>query len=39
MADKLAELQAALEGLPIEALDLILQFAELLKKLQDRDKA
>jgi hypothetical protein len=32
MADKMAELQAALEGLPDEALKLVLEFAELLKK-------
>lgn len=34
MADLMAELKAALEGLPDEALKLILEFAELLKKTQ-----
>ncbi len=39
MTDKMmAELKAALEGLPDEALKLILEFAEYLKKKQDEEK-
>ncbi len=32
MADKMAELRAALEGLSLDALELVLEFAEFLKK-------
>ena len=38
MADLMAELKDALEGLPDEALKLILEFAEYLKKKQAEEK-
>jgi len=38
MADKLAELRAALEGMSYEGLRLVLEFAEFLVKQQDKEK-
>lgn len=36
MADKLTELKELLEGLPVEALKLVAEFAKFLKRLQDK---
>jgi len=38
MADKMAELKAALEGMSLDALKLVLEFAEFLKKHCQKDK-
>ncbi|MBA7684981.1 hypothetical protein ES703_93394 [subsurface metagenome] len=35
MADKLAELEQALKGMSLDTLELVLKFAELLKKRQE----